>query len=81
MDDFENERLLRLKDIIPGIIPISKSQWWAGIQSGIYPAGVKLGPAITAWRKSDIMHLAQNGVDQKKLSPAAATAGDKNARR
>ncbi len=39
------------------IIPVSRSSWWAGIKAGRYPAGVKLGPNITAWRCSDIHEL------------------------
>ena len=39
------------------IIPISKSSWWAGIKSGIYPKPVKLGSRITAWKVEDIREL------------------------
>lgn len=63
MTDASNPRpaLLRLKDILAprGPIPVSKSTWWAGVRSGRYPAPVKLGPRITAWRKEDIDALAR----------------------
>lgn len=62
MDEFKNEKLLRLKDIIPDVIPVSKSAWWLGVKKGIYPEPVKLGQRITAWRHTDIMQLTQNGV-------------------
>lgn len=39
------------------IIPISRSAWWAGVKSGRFPAGIKLGPNTTAWRCSDIHEL------------------------
>ncbi len=39
---------------IPPIIPVSKSTWWAGVKSGLYPPSVKLGPRITVWRAEDI---------------------------
>ncbi|MGH8548543.1 MAG: helix-turn-helix transcriptional regulator [Methylococcales bacterium] len=29
---------------IPAIIPVGKSTWWAGIESGRFPQPVKLGP-------------------------------------
>ena len=60
---------LRLKQIVgdakskpptPAIIPIGKSTWWAGIQSGRFPKGVKLGPRTTAWRVEDIRQLLQD---------------------
>lgn len=38
-------------------IPVSKSEWWHGIKTGRYPAGIKLSPRITAWRSSDIRSL------------------------
>lgn len=41
----------------PPIIPVSKSTWWAGVKSGLYPKPVKLGRRITAWRVSDIRRL------------------------
>ena len=38
-------------------VPVSKSEWWHGIKTGRYPAGIKLSPRITAWRSSDIRSL------------------------
>jgi prophage regulatory protein len=42
---------------IPPIIPVSKSHWWAGVKSGLYPRPLKLGPRITVWRVEDIREL------------------------
>lgn len=42
---------------IPPIIPVSRSTWWNGVKSGLYPAPVKLGPKTTAWRVEDIRAL------------------------
>jgi len=44
---------LRLPDVLR-LIPVSRSTWWAGVRTGRYPASVKLGPRITAWRAEDI---------------------------
>ena len=41
----------------PGVFPVSKSAWWAGVKSGKYPQPVKLGPKTTAWRVDDIRNL------------------------
>lgn len=60
---------LRLRNIIgdpkdsppiPAIIPVSRSSWYAGIQSGLYPPGLKNGPRITVWRVEDIRAFIQN---------------------
>jgi prophage regulatory protein len=42
---------------ITPLIPVSKSSWWAGIKSGIYPKPVKLGAKTTAWKVEDIKQL------------------------
>ena len=48
---------LKTKPPIPPIIPVGKSCWWAGVQSGRFPKPVKLGPRVTAWRVEDIRAL------------------------
>jgi prophage regulatory protein len=50
---------LRLKQIVAphGLIPISRSSWWAGVSTGRFPQPVKLGPRTTAWRMDDITAL------------------------
>jgi prophage regulatory protein len=57
--------LRRLKSIIKphGPIPVSRSTWWAGVRSGRFPAPVKLGPRITAWRDADIQRLIESGIE------------------
>jgi predicted DNA-binding transcriptional regulator AlpA len=54
---------VRLRSILAprGPIPVSKSTWWAGVKSGRFPKGVKLGPRITAWRVEDIQGLIRTG--------------------
>ncbi len=42
---------------IPAVIPVSKSSWWAGVKSGRYPQGVRLGPRTTAWSVESIRAL------------------------
>lgn len=45
---------------VPGIIPVSKSTWWAGVKSGRYPKPVRtLGRRITVWRVEDIRALIE----------------------
>ena len=42
---------------IPALIPIGKSSWWAGISSGRFPKGIKLGPRTTVWRIDEVQAL------------------------
>jgi predicted DNA-binding transcriptional regulator AlpA len=62
---------LRLRQIIgdaqavppvPALLPIGRSSFWAGIQNGIYPQGIKLGPRTTVWRVQDIRAILNQGV-------------------
>lgn len=39
---------------ITPVIPVSRTTWWNGVKTGKFPAPVKLGPGITAWRVEDI---------------------------
>lgn len=44
----------------PGLIPVSRSTWWAGVRSGRYPQPTRaLGERITAWRVEDIRALIE----------------------
>ena len=52
----ESAAFVRLSTILK-ILPISPSTWWAGIKSGHFPKGVRLGRRITAWRVEDICKL------------------------
>src|SRR5256885_475791 len=52
------EGYVRLPQIL-AVYPISKSGWWAGVKTGIYPPGVKLSPRCTAWRVEDIRRLLE----------------------
>ncbi|AOI66341.1 MULTISPECIES: helix-turn-helix transcriptional regulator [Burkholderia] len=50
------DSLLRLPEVLK-IIPVSRATWYEGIKTGRFPAQVKLGPRIAAWRRSDIDRL------------------------
>jgi predicted DNA-binding transcriptional regulator AlpA len=47
---------VRLPTIL-AVFPVSRSTWWAGVQSGKYPQSVKLSERVTAWRAEDIRSL------------------------
>jgi hypothetical protein len=66
MNKLPETGFLRLRQIIgdpkaeppiPALIPVGKSCWWDGVRSGRFPAAVRLGPRVTAWRVEDIRAL------------------------
>ncbi|WP_247973366.1 helix-turn-helix transcriptional regulator [Bradyrhizobium sp. 195] len=44
------------------------------MKSGRFPAPVKLGPRITAWRDSDIQQLIQEGIPRVAIAPGNGDA-------
>ena len=44
----------RLRQIVPEILPISRSTFWRLVKRGDFPQPVKIGKRITAWRNEDI---------------------------
>ncbi len=50
------EGFARLDQVL-GVVPVSRSTWWKGVKDGRYPAAVKLGPRMTAWRCEEIRAL------------------------
>ena len=53
-DDVEVERYLREKQLLEHYLPFSGSTLWRKVRAGDFPAPVKLGPAITAWREREV---------------------------
>lgn len=47
---------VRLETVL-SVFPVGRSTWWKGIKDGRFPAAVKLGPRVTAWRVEDIRAL------------------------
>ena len=54
-----NVRLYRLPQVLERI-PVSRSSWFSGIQSGRFPRGFNLGARTTVWRSDDIDRLITN---------------------
>lgn len=48
--------LLRVKQVLR-FVPVSRSNWWAGVKEGKYPQPVKLSERVTCWRAADIRAL------------------------
>lgn len=57
----EAQRFLRLPEIIgpKGLIPVSRSTWYAGIKDGRFPPPIKLGERVSVWRSEDIRKLIE----------------------
>jgi prophage regulatory protein len=65
---------LRLPQVL-AVFPISRSQWYAGVKSGRYPQGVKLGPRTTAWPVASIAELIDTLGSAKCPPPSSTCAG------
>ena len=45
---------------IPAIIPVSKSNWWAGVRAGRYPQPKKIGVRCTVWSVESIRNYIES---------------------
>jgi predicted DNA-binding transcriptional regulator AlpA len=45
---------LRQKQIIPGIVEVAPATLWRWVRKGTFPAPVKLGERVTAWRVESV---------------------------
>jgi predicted DNA-binding transcriptional regulator AlpA len=64
INDLKKLGFLRINQIIgkDGLIPISRSSWWAGVKSGKFPkpvGGSPFGPKTTVWRVIDILNYIE----------------------
>lgn len=57
--------LLRLNDVLK-IFPVSKSTWWGGIKSGIYPKPIRLSERRVVWHIDDIQKLIKDLMKDRK---------------
>ncbi len=47
---------LRKKELLQYVVPFSGSTLERKVRSGDFPAPIKIGRSITAWRNSDVQH-------------------------
>jgi len=45
---------VRLKQLVPNIIPFSPATLWRKVKAQTFPAPVKLSAGVTAWKVEDI---------------------------
>ena len=51
--------LLKLPEVLAAL-PVSRSSWYSGMRSGLYPQPVKIGAKSVAWRRCDIDRLIES---------------------
>jgi predicted DNA-binding transcriptional regulator AlpA len=49
---------------IPALLAVGKSSFWAGIKTGRYPKGIKIGPRTTVWSLEAVRNAIQKNVVQ-----------------
>jgi len=55
---FPENGFLRLPQVL-AIYPVSKSTWWAGIRTGLFPKPIHISKRCSAWRATDIKNLIE----------------------
>jgi predicted DNA-binding transcriptional regulator AlpA len=54
------KHFIRQKDLLKTFVPFSATTLWRKIKAGEFPAPIKLGPSITAWRGEEIEEWVQS---------------------
>jgi predicted DNA-binding transcriptional regulator AlpA len=58
LNELPQTGLLRIKQVLR-FVPVSRSNWWAGVRAGRFPKPMKLSERVTVWRASDIRDLVE----------------------
>jgi len=58
LQELPHTGLLRIRQVLR-FVPVSRSSWWAGVKSGIYPKPLKLSERVTCWKAVDIRNLVE----------------------
>jgi len=55
MHTSNNKLFYRQRELTTKVLPFSSTTLWRKVKSGEFPAPIKLGTSITAWRVSDVI--------------------------
>ena len=57
---------LRVRDIVRphGLMPFSRSTWYSLVAKGLVPPGIRLSSGIVAWKREDVLALADSAPAQ-----------------
>jgi predicted DNA-binding transcriptional regulator AlpA len=55
MHTSNNKLFYRQRELTSKVLPFSATTLWRKVKSGEFPAPIKLGASITAWRASDVI--------------------------
>jgi predicted DNA-binding transcriptional regulator AlpA len=69
LNELPQTGLLRIKQVLK-FVPVSRSNWWAGVKSGRFPKPMKLSERVTVWKASDIRDLVEG------TKPDSASSGE-----
>ena len=58
MHELPETGLLRIKQVLR-FVPVSRSNWWAGVKEGRFPKPLKLSQRVTVWKASEIRAIIE----------------------
>jgi predicted DNA-binding transcriptional regulator AlpA len=58
-DQLPDSGLIRLSDLLPAVIPVSRATLWRRVADGTFPRPVKLSNRVSAWRVCDVRRWSQ----------------------
>ena len=52
------------------IVPVSRSKWYAGVDSGEYPQPIKLSGGVSVWLLSELQAYIREAVEKSRANPS-----------
>lgn len=52
------------------LLGISRTSWWVGVRTGLYPEQTRLGERTSRWKLSEVMSIVENGARDSSAGQA-----------
>ena len=56
--ELPDDTLIPEKYVLP-MVGVSRTSWWRGVKSGVYPAPIQLGKRLNRWRLGTIRNIVR----------------------
>ena len=68
LSKLKTSAFVRQSDLLPSIVPISPATLWRWIKKGDFPAPVRLGDNLVAWRSDHVLKWISERVTQTQTN-------------
>lgn len=70
-----HDRLLRISQIVPALVPVSRSTVWRWVRKGIFPPPVRAGMKLRLWHEADVQAWILDPSTRARILASSARGG------